>query len=293
MLPVGFQSAYARLIRVLPPIPSRALAERTDALVDAVWSIDFLPGGTGLVAACIQGLQCWDFEAEAPRWTLPHSSRGEQRVAVSPDGQLFVSAGGEEGVVLRALATGQPLRELLSPAFGAAVLTYSPDGKTLLWAGSEVPPNPSGLNVPKVVVWSAADHALLWSAVGEDWQPTRAGHASSDVVYLDGSRSRRRFEARSGTELEPEKRAFDPFPIRSTPLFIEYVFAAGLKVVAAEGEPRLQLQNLDLPDEPPDVIELPDPDLDRVTTLAVAPDGHSLAVGTWGGAVLLFALEEP
>jgi WD40 repeat protein len=289
-LPPGFRTARTRLLGILPPITPRAPVKRTDASVDGVSSIVFLPDGTGLVAASLHGLQRWDFQSDSPRWRHHHYWTGSRRVALSPNGEHLVSAGEDHSVLLHELATGRPLRTLLRPAYFADTLAFAPDAGTLLWAGSEIPGNPAGLNIPKVSLWSVPEFELLWSACGEPWARTVASYESSAVVVMSESAGRRSFDARTGTALGFDASTEPRHALWPSEQLAEALLEPGLRVTAGPSA-RVELWTLSDASAPIDVIELPDSDLDRITALAVAPGEKSLALGTERGAVLRFAID--
>jgi WD40 repeat protein len=93
----------------------------------------YSPDGKTLLTARGPALRLWDAATGKERGTdfAGHQS-GVVAVALSPDGKLLASAG--EQVRLWEAATGKPLRSL---AVSAAAVAFSPDGKVLASAGRD------------------------------------------------------------------------------------------------------------------------------------------------------------
>lgn len=113
--------------------PLAVLERKLPGHNERIYSLVFAPNGEWFASGGREGIKIWDFVSITPRLTLTEQPGIIRSLAVSPDGQLLLSASqADKSVQVWDAQKGLKLRKLtkdLGEAFGIAVL---PDGKRAL-----------------------------------------------------------------------------------------------------------------------------------------------------------------
>ena len=120
-------------------------------------AILFSPDGQSLYAGGWEGITVWDMSTGSQIRTMGDVSNGANRLALSPDGSLLVSAGSSvQPMILWEAATGRQLRTFSGHTGGVNSLVFSPDGKLLASSAGDV----------TIKLWDVATGNVLQTLVG-------------------------------------------------------------------------------------------------------------------------------
>lgn len=109
--------------------------ERISDQAGTVGSLCFSPGGDRAVAGFSLGqVGLWDARSGKLQWTVRHGER-VRAVAISPDGQLVLSASNDETARFWNAADGKPVGPVLQHRGQVFVARFSPDGRLAATAG--------------------------------------------------------------------------------------------------------------------------------------------------------------
>jgi WD40 repeat protein len=139
-------------------------------LANQSYSLAFSPDGKMLAAtegdACVR---FWESGTWKDRgiWRFPEGSAS--RLSFSPDGRCLAS-GGDKLVIVRDLATERQLLVLKHGLYALEVVTFSPDGKNLITAGSHGP----------LTFWDRLTGEALWWT--ESHKNPRSGVSSINAL---------------------------------------------------------------------------------------------------------------
>jgi len=288
-----------------------------------VTALAFSPDGSTVAASGYHELTLWKTADGAADRRLPEPSERVYEVAYSPDGRWLATAGGDPGqagsVTLRLAEPGgggKPVRELLESTDSVFAVAFSPDSKLLAAAGADRAVRLWEVESGRPVV-TIEDHA--------DWVLDLA-------FSPDGKRLASASRDKTAKVFDLEKReSLVTFPGHNQPV-AAVAFSPDGKLVATAGEDNLvRLWNpedegkqvrqvggfggpvfrlLYTPDGKTLVacgadkaVVLIDPangsrvnalkgHNDWVYAVAVAPDGKTLASGSWDGEVRFWTLPE-
>lgn len=148
--------------------PVQRLFLRKGGNVDSLTGFVLTPDGKQLIAGFYDGvIGVWDLESGDPVAGLQRHRGSVNALAVSPDGKLLATAGGEGTIVISTLdrldeplgtyVTGDytPEYAIFTDEFSATTMAFTPDGKHLVAGVSKgkavVKPQPDGKDPPKLV----------------------------------------------------------------------------------------------------------------------------------------------
>lgn len=172
-----FLAAGGQGVRILNVQSGLQIRQLEDAK-DTVASVAFSPDGTKLASAG-RNLNIWDVATGAAVFTIPNNRFVQ--VVFSPDGRLLAAAGMSGPITIYAVATGQVIRTLLSPAGLPSTLEFSPDSLRLAFGtramlSVTVDPNtrrpviaPTAPDSAAVVVWNTNTGQQLYAIPARDW----------------------------------------------------------------------------------------------------------------------------
>lgn len=304
----------ARLVRTLPAYAPRPAFERTDAHVDAVEALAFVPGTTDVITIGRFGIQRLVLERDEPIWSVPVSGRWHAAIALSPDGERLLTIGDDDRLVERDAYTGRERWCWAERLHHTRTLEFSADGSALLWGGSSVPGNPSGYSRSAADLYDTSTMALRWRWHGEDWQSTSgAVFTTRGISVAQGTRSVVRLDPATGAPLKQLRYVArtlaasrdgrltiadgtvrrDGQLVGTLALDDELercvIEPAGrFAVLAASWRPRVDIAAFD-PVRITMTLTFPDDDLDRVTGIACSERGL-VAIGTNGGHTFVYEL---
>jgi WD40 repeat protein len=165
-------------------------------------AVAFAPDGKTLISAGTDDVQLWEVATGKRLRQIRQGQTTIQELALSPDGQLLATTGGEARTVwLWDVPTGKPLRSLAAP--GTRSLAFSPDGRTVALVTSGV-----GNDNAVVCLWNVVEGRLLReipAPVAREFFPVRSLSFSADAAVRNGF-----FLALTGAASE---RANRPFPL--------------------------------------------------------------------------------
>jgi WD40 repeat protein len=137
-------------------------------------AIVFSSDGQNLYAGGWQGITVSNVATSSQISSFGDPSNGANRLALSPDGSLLVSAGSFDApMVLWDAATGRQLSTFAGHKGGVNSLAFSPDGKLLASSAGDV----------TIKLWDAATGNLLQTLVGHT-EPTTSLAISPDGTTL-------------------------------------------------------------------------------------------------------------
>ena len=245
-------------------------------------ALAFQPGGTLLAVGTGTpgergGVRLLDWRQH--RWLGPPASHTDvvTSLAFSPDGQTLAAASADHGAVLYRIEDGgaRLTRTLALTAHSAAVqaLAFSPDGQTLVTASVD----------RSLKVWSATDGKLLRS-FGQHtaavqalaFRPVMPGRADAPAECASGGDDRtvRVWQPSIGRMVRIVRRHDGPV--------LALVFAPDGRALFSAGKEGI-IRRIDADsDEVPGAWRA---STDWIYSLAVSPDGQTLAAGDWSGAV--------
>jgi RNA polymerase sigma factor (sigma-70 family) len=99
-----------------------------------ILSLAVVPGGKALAVSGFRSVRLWSAAGEKELLPLGGHHQGVYRLAVAPDGKTVASASGgvDPAICLWDPSTGKEVRRQRSPVSDPDVLTFAPDGKTLV-----------------------------------------------------------------------------------------------------------------------------------------------------------------
>jgi WD40 repeat protein len=157
--------------------------EKATITANRPFNIAVSPDGRSLYTSGWMGeIQVWDIASGALVRSFGDRSRSVNRMALSPDGSLLVSAGTfTEPMILWDTATGRQLRTFSGHTDSVTSLAFSPDGKVLFSSARDV----------TIKLWDVANGNLLASLVGHTQAPESIavspdGDTLSSTSYNDG-----------------------------------------------------------------------------------------------------------
>ena len=146
--------SYDRTIR-LWNVDTGDLRETLEGHTDGVQHVTFSPTGLILASASDDGtIRLWDINTGDVIKTLDGHAERIRHVAFSPTGLILVSTDGDGTIRLWDTKTGEPLKTI-TPASGAFLTVYSPDGNTLASTDRKV-----------IHLWNAHSGELLRTLTG-------------------------------------------------------------------------------------------------------------------------------
>jgi WD40 repeat protein len=162
--------------------------EKATIVAKSPFNIALSPDGKSLYSGgWTDEIQVWDIATGTLIRTFGDKSRGTNRMILSPDGSLLVSAKTfNEPMTLWETATGRQLRSFSGHTDGVTSLAFSPDGKLLASSARDV----------TIKLWDIATGNLLTTLVGHTVAPdsigispdgdTLSSASFSDGVFLWG-----------------------------------------------------------------------------------------------------------
>jgi WD40 repeat protein len=147
-------------------------------VAQGAFNIAISPDGKKLYAGGWgENITVWDIATGSKIRDFGDSSRGVNRMILSPDGSLLASAGTFDGAItLWDAATGRQLRTFTGHTQGISSLAFSPDGKVLASAAEDV----------TIKLWDTATGNLLNTLVGHS-EPAKSIAISPDGATLASS----------------------------------------------------------------------------------------------------------
>ncbi len=213
-----------------------------------VLSVAFNPTGSLLATGDRTGtVRIWDLAAKKLRYSLVGHTDKVQSLAFSPDGATLASGGLDASVRLWDPATGKLKRTLDTEGVQALATAFSPDGSLLAVTGAK------GGN--KMLIWETATYELQQSTpltVGGHWAKSLAFSPDGNTIITGAWDKQIKIWTR-----DPEPRRPRPVPKLTETL---------------NSFPRFRLQK-----------EIRQPDY--VRSIALSPDGSTLAVAAWEAGV--------
>jgi WD40 repeat protein len=141
-------------------------------------SIVFSPDGQTLYTCGWESVAAWEVASGAQIRTFGASYVGANRLALSPDGSLLVTAGVfDEPMVLWDAATGRQLRTFAGHKDGVNSLVFSPDGKLLASAAGDV----------TIKLWDVATGNVLQTLTGHSEAAASLAFSPDGSTLVSGS----------------------------------------------------------------------------------------------------------
>jgi WD40 repeat protein/serine/threonine protein kinase len=242
---------------------------RVDVLrahVSPVRDVAFSPGGDLVMTSEAEGTAyLWDAEGDLAVTDLEYHRSRVNGVAFDPTGSTLASASDDGDVLLWRVETGEPLRRLRDHQDPVTAVVYTPDGRSVLTASRD----------RSMILWDAEtgsvqkiytgfDKGLEGAVFSDDGSRIYAGGYDRLVHVVDARTTEilRRYEGlrypAQGVALSPDGR-----------------------YLAARGRRDALVWDLELPPDAPPVQTLSG----RFSAMAFAPDGKTLATGTYGGSI--------
>jgi WD40 repeat protein len=115
-------------------VAGRKETRRVQGQDSPILSLALVPGGKALAVGGYRTVRLWSMTGDKELLPLGGHHQGVYRLAVAPDGKTVASASGgvDQAVYLWDPSTGKEVRRQRSPVSDPDLLTFAPDGKTLL-----------------------------------------------------------------------------------------------------------------------------------------------------------------
>jgi WD40 repeat protein len=276
-----------------------------------VLCVAFSPDGKTVASGGREGgLYLWDARTGKEIAALPRHRLGVQSITFSPDGKLLASSGGDPALRLWEIAAGKERRIFSGQGGEVASVCFSADGKTLasgddsgtarLWdvatgreriainhpryALASVSLSPDGKILASgscrdgVRLWNAQTGKMLRNLIDSDRIDNHVAFTRDGKrLLVTGSRIAL-WDVQTGKKMKDLARCYEGIPVAA-------VSADGrLLAIAGFADRRdVRVWNLNVVDEP---ICIPGGER-GASSLAFAPDGKTLALGTFEGRLCL------
>ncbi|MCA9127218.1 MAG: protein kinase, partial [Planctomycetales bacterium] len=157
-------------------LPDGQLVQRIDKQNWHIEDMAISPNGQSLVLAAFDGVEVWDVETGQRRHSFGDFTGVEHCVAISDDGRIVVSGGGDNMLHLWDAVTGSHLRQLVG--HGSAVLSVQFGPDDLLVSGSRD---------KTLRVWDAATGKTTAVLSGHQWGVDTLCLSSDGAELVSGS----------------------------------------------------------------------------------------------------------
>jgi WD40 repeat protein len=277
-----------------------------------VFTVAFHPQGEWLASAGNQKIILWSLSSNKPinkyKWIAPDKVNA---LAVSPDGKYLASGGDDKNITLREIETNsvscilkghrerisdgglafhpagkllasassdrtarlwlvstcEEYKTLLGHANSVEKLIFSPDGKTLATSSSD----------QTIRLWNVESGTLLRVLQGHQGEVYGLNFVENEHYLVSGSKDRtlRIWDIESGVTLRV---------LQGHSAAVNGVTSYADKILSASSNSTIMLWQTTLPHQ--QLIDLPSEPI----SVAIAPDGKSVAVGFMKGALHLYSL---
>jgi WD40 repeat protein len=253
--------------------------------------VAFAPDGKALVSARGPVLRLWD---PATGKELFQQFEGHQSsvsaAVISPDGKMIATAG--DGVRLWDAATGKPSRRIEAKG-RVAVLAFSPDGKTLAYAGTDRLVHLWDVTAAKAAgELKGHKHQLCGLAFSPDGKTLASGDVQATVRLWDvaGAKERQAIDMKSGTESLSLAFAPDNKTLACAGAWNDSSFlpAGGINIQGVQMTPKQGYRVLLWDAETGKEVRHFEGLTDNVKSLAFSPDGKALAAASRDGRVAVW-----
>jgi WD40 repeat protein len=194
------------------------------------------------------------------------------KVAISPNGEIFATAGDDKSIKLWSLKTGKLLHALKGHRDAVSSLTFSPDGGKLV----------SGSWDKTVRIWQVNTGKLVKTLRGHPHLISSLAISSDGRILASGSQdgSIRLWELKTGKTIHK-------FKSNALSVLSLVISGDGQRLVGGGGDGTIEVWNL-ATGKKTDALT---GHTDGVWSLAIAKDNHTLVSGSWDKTIKLWNLQ--